>query len=110
MNVPEGDPLHIPCGVSFAGRDGPATGEKVHWSHNGAPLGTTEDGQVRKGPDGALSVERTSLALAGNYTCTVKNTAGNATSTVMVQVGGELTMGGGGGGNTRGREEVSKNV
>uniref|UniRef100_A0A183BU16 Hemicentin-1 n=1 Tax=Globodera pallida TaxID=36090 RepID=A0A183BU16_GLOPA len=74
LNVTEGGPLLIPCGVKGTGK---GLGDQVHWTHNGKLLTVNEQ----------LSFAEVTTAQGGNYTCTVKNAAGNASSTVVVHVG-----------------------
>ncbi|KAL3123123.1 hypothetical protein niasHT_005056 [Heterodera trifolii] len=75
INVTEGEPLLIPCGVIGTGKQ---IGEQIQWTHNGRPL-------AGEGP--TKSIGQVTRAQGGNYTCTAKNKAGNASSTVMVHVG-----------------------
>ncbi|KAL3079001.1 hypothetical protein niasHS_014783 [Heterodera schachtii] len=75
INVTEGGPLLISCGVIGTGKE---IGEQIQWTYNGRPL-------AGEGP--TKSIGQVTRAQGGNYTCTVKNKAGNASSTVMVHVG-----------------------
>lgn len=87
LNISEGHPMQIPCGVRLAGKSGPAIGEQLKWAHNGKLLAKSEE--IEQRPDGSLSVQGAELSQAGNYTCMVKNSAGNANATVRVNIGGQ---------------------
>lgn len=72
-----GQTVVLPCVVQ--GEPSP----KISWFHNGRPVGARDTA--------ALRIHRASLADQGTYSCVAKNTAGQDTMEVKLEVLGEAS-------------------
>ena len=84
INITENDPTIVFCDVDVDPKE-----TEIVWMKNGSPIG--EDAQVEINKEKKhLKIPKTLLKDEGTYTCTAKNSAGNATLTTKLYVGGNL--------------------
>ncbi|KAL7070447.1 hypothetical protein ACQ4LE_010441 [Meloidogyne hapla] len=77
----EGQAINISCGIRLSGQN-----DLIQWTHNGKPIEIRQKQQQRDEVD-SLTIENITLKEAGNYTCSVRNSAGSVNSTIRVVVG-----------------------
>nr|CAD2157874.1 unnamed protein product [Meloidogyne enterolobii] len=81
LRIIEGQLINIPCGVRLTGQN-----DNIQWIHNGKPIEINQKLQQNNEVE-PLIIKNITLKEAGNYTCSVRNSAGSVNSTVKVVVG-----------------------